>query len=187
MARLFFSVGVTPEVAHGVESLKRVLERLLPPQSLRFTDGAQSHLTLRFLGEQAADRQEAAVRAGRRTAIGAVPFDLVLENVGLFPDARRPHTLWLGTGSGGSALVALARRLDDELVAEAFDREERPLVPHLTIARIHGRLPGRAWESLRREPLAVGTVHVDSFTLVESRPMGGRHTHFDVETFGFAS
>ena len=93
MARLFFAIVVSPEVASAVELRKKALGRVLPTDTVRFTHPDQSHLTLRFLGEQPDERQEAALRAGRRAGAESTAFDLVLENLGLFPDRRRPHTL----------------------------------------------------------------------------------------------
>ena len=186
MARLFFAVNVSTEVASAVEAEKARLRRVLADDCVRFTDPKQSHVTLRFLGEQSAERQEAALRAGRRAAGGAAGFDLVLETLGLFPDARRPHTLWIGSGVGGSQLVALAKQLEVALVAEGFEQEERPFVPHLTIARIKGRLAPSSLELLREpEPRTVATVRVESFALMESRPVGRSHEHLALEVFAF--
>ena len=186
MARLFFAVAVSPEVASAVEARKEALRRLVPVDGLRFTDAAQSHLTIRFLGERSAEQQEAALRAGRRAAGSTTAFDLVLETLGVFPDERRPHTLWIGTGAGGSRLVALAGQLESDLKAEGFEQEERAFVPHLTIARIKGRWPPSARDILRdRELSNVGSMRVENFALMESRPKGRSREHVALEVFSF--
>ncbi len=118
----------------------------------------------------------------------ATAFDLVLEGLGLFPDGRRPHTLWIGTGAGGSQLAAVARHLEQELKNEDFVEEARPFVPHLTIARIKGPLSPRAREAFHeREPSLFGAMRVASFALVESRPTGRTHTHVPLEVFDLGS
>jgi 2'-5' RNA ligase len=187
MARLFFAVAVPPAVASVIEAHKEGLRNLLADDTIRFTDPAQSHFTLRFLGEEQLERQEAALRAGRRAGALAVPFDLALEGLGYFPDARRPHTLWMGTAAGGSRLVRLAQHLGEELAGEGFAAEERPFVPHLTIARIKGQLSSRTRQALRHaaQPPTC-TLRVESFLLMESRPKGGVHVHTPVEEFSLA-
>jgi 2'-5' RNA ligase len=186
VARLFFSVDVSPAVAAAVEAHKEMLRRVLADDMVRFTDPSQSHVTLRFLGEVDPERQEAALSAGRRAAMLGAPFEMALESIGYFPDGRRPHTLWIGTGAGGTQLVTLARQLTDELAKEGFAAEERPFVPHLTIARIKGRLSSRTLDALHgamRPPEC--RLIVESFALMESRPSGRVHVHTPVEVFAF--
>src|SRR5438445_10970974 len=118
MARLFFAVGVTPEIAAGLRSVCAALETSVAASCLRFIDLEQAHYTLRFLGEQAPDRQAAAVRAARVAARDALHFDVAPESLGVFPDERRAHTLWVGAGRGAHNLVAPAARLAAALHGE---------------------------------------------------------------------
>src|SRR5689334_22006741 len=78
VARLFFAVNVSAEVASEVEAEKARVRRMIADDCLRFTDPKQSHVTLRFLGTQSPERQEAALRAGRRAAAHGKTFDLIL-------------------------------------------------------------------------------------------------------------
>src|SRR5262245_21123282 len=112
MARLFFAIILPADVAERIEAQKNALRAALPGDGVRFVDRAQSHMTMRFLGEQSDEQRAAAIRAARRAAGVVGRFDVVLEGLGWFPDERRPHTLWAGTGRGASKLVALARALE---------------------------------------------------------------------------
>src|SRR5947209_7211908 len=102
MARLFFAVGVSRDVAAALGSISLGLARAPVADCLRLIDVEEAHFTLRFLGEQTSERRAAAVRAGRAAARGAAPFDVELLGLGVFPDERRPHTLWIGAGKGAS-------------------------------------------------------------------------------------
>ena len=104
----------------------------------------------------------------------------MLENLGVFPERGRPHTLWIGTGAGARQLVNLARRLEECLIEEGFAAEERALVPHLTVARIKGRLPSGALDGLREET-RIGSMRVESLVLMESRPEGRVHVHVPLD------
>lgn len=110
------------------------------------------HLTLAFLGETAdAAAAEAAVEALR----GAGPISLTVEGVGQFGD-----TWWAGVGENpGLERLALGHQAD--LRRRGFAIEERPWMPHITLAR-HYRprdtaavtVPPVTWEVGKIELLA---------------------------------
>jgi 2'-5' RNA ligase len=184
MARLFFAVGVSRDVAASLRSISRGLGRAPIADCLRLIDVEQAHFTLRFLGEQSAERQAAALRAGSAAARGAASFDLEFQGLGVFPDERRPHTLWIGAGKGASELAGLAAMLEDELAVEGFMREARPFVPHLTLARVKRR-PERAKMAtlLAAQPAQIVPLRVAGFALMESRPERRTVRYIALETF----
>jgi 2'-5' RNA ligase len=96
---------------------------------------AAPHLTLRFLGEVAPERNEAISTRLGDVARQSPPFDLRLEGVGAFPDPARPRVVWVGVSTGRKEVVELARRVRAVLEVEfGPDREE--FVPHLTLFRV---------------------------------------------------
>lgn len=184
MARLFFAVGVSREVMSALESLCSRLQKRAPADCLRFIQADKAHYTLRFLGEEPPDRQAAAVRAGHAAAKGVGPFEVTLRALGVFPDERRPHTLWIGAGGGAAELVQLASRLEGQLVREGFSPDGRAFVPHLTLARVKRRLPSEAMRALLTGPdETIGAMHVASFVLMESKPTNKGTRYIPLETF----
>jgi 2'-5' RNA ligase len=187
VARLFFAVGVSPEIGAALGSLGSRLKGRAGAEELRFVEVEKAHFTLRFLGEQGPDRQAAAVRAGRLAAAGVGAFELGFASLGVFPDERRPHTLWIGAGRGAVELVELARRLSVRLAAEGFADEARPFVPHLTLARVKRRPRADAMRALLSAEASVVSQRVESFTLMESAPDGGTVRYIALETFPLES
>lgn len=188
MARLFFAVAVSPDVGSRLRALADELARREGAKALRFTAPEQAHYTLRFLGPQSEERREAAARAGAVAAREAIPFDLDVESSGVFPDERRAHTLWIGAGKGAPQLVALAGRLESALAAEGFAAEDRPFVPHMTLARVKRRLDRAtiaSFVSAGSRPL--GAVRVDEFKLFESRPTPSGALYVPLVTFRLRS
>ena len=184
LARLFFAVGVSPEVASALRSLVSKLRGGAGAEGLRFVDVDKAHFTLRFLGEQGPERQAAALRAGKFAAAEMDAFDLAIGTLGVFPDERRPHTVWAGATNGASRLAELARRLEQRLVLEGFPDETRPFVPHLTVARVKRRPRADALRALlARQPDTVASQRVESFALMESAPDGGGVRYIPLETF----
>lgn len=148
------------------------------PRELRPED----HLTLQFFADLSPEQVPLVLESVRGASSTAEPFDLELRGVGAFPDARRPRVLWAGVSSGSDELHALADQLRQALAGHGFALEERPYVPHLTLARIRSprdvawarrflsapEMTGRVWSRTR----------VSELLLKESvlLPLGPRHT-----------
>jgi 2'-5' RNA ligase len=99
------------------------------------------HLTLRFLGATPDERQPALTEALREVAVSAAPFEIALSGGGSFPNPIHPRVLWIGIAEGDDHLKDLAGRLNERLVPLGWPLENRPLAPHLTLARTDG-VPG---------------------------------------------
>jgi 2'-5' RNA ligase len=181
---LFFAVAVSSEIAARLQASQRVLAEHDAASALRFSVPEQAHYTLKFLGSQDAERRDAATRAGHLAASRASPFELGAAMLGVFPDERRAHTLWIGAGKGAAELTTLANGLDSILAGSGFPREDRPYVPHMTLARIKQRLSATHVRSLlaaRTSPL--GTMWVEEFALFESQPSPRGAVYVPLETF----
>lgn len=91
------------------------------------------HVTLAFLGEV----DEGAVPAVRSILDTACndywPFELKLGELGFF-GRRRSATLWQGFRDG-IVLEALGATIREELAAAGFSADDKPLHPHVTLAR----------------------------------------------------
>ncbi len=99
------------------------------------------HLTLRFLGATPDVRVQELAAAVATAAGDVAPFRIELSGGGAFPSPQRPRVLWIGIGAGTVELAALAWRMNGELERLGWPSEDRPLAPHLTLARTDG-VPG---------------------------------------------
>ena len=77
---------------------------------------------------------------------GIPPARLRLGGAGTFPEGRKARVLWTGIGGDAEVLVRLAAALSAAGKAAGLRSEERPLVPHLTLARFStpGPVPSEA-------------------------------------------
>jgi RNA 2',3'-cyclic 3'-phosphodiesterase len=196
-ARVFLAVGISPTVADRLAELQRAIGRGAPAGLFRFVDAHQAHVTLRFLGQRSSDEQLRIARAGAVVARDEAPFAIAFSRLGVFPDERRPHTLWMGLEKGRQALVALAARLDAELAGAGFEPEGRPYVPHLTVARVKSRPPPGMMKNLLAGQIEVGgapldlaldvreteVLRVESFALMESRAGGSGVRYVPLHVF----
>ena len=117
------------------------------------------HLTLAFLGEQAAAQPVAAALA----RVAFAPFRLSLAGAGTFSGGR---VLWVGVGEGEAPLRALAADVSAACRGAGVALEDRPFRPHVTVRRGRGLRPGALTEH------AGPAWTVGAFALLESRLLG---------------
>ena len=102
------------------------------------------HLTVKFLGDVAAEKIPQVCESVAQAVADTEPFDLEIRGVGAFPNAARPRTIWLGIGAGERELAALARRIESALEKLGFAREARGFHGHLTLGRVRRPSPALA-------------------------------------------
>ena len=132
--RLFIAVMPPPEVQERVATLMDLLEehrailRPARPEGL--------HFTLRFLGNATLDEERRASEACMAAVAGVRAFPLVIGGLGVFPSDRRPRVVWLGVRDGAANLMALQRRVEEELLRLGVITARDSFTPHLTLARV---------------------------------------------------
>ncbi|WP_404368473.1 RNA 2',3'-cyclic phosphodiesterase [Sphingomonas sp. MMS24-J45] len=126
MPRLFVALRPPPEI----RALLRALMAEVP--GARWQSDAQLHLTLRYIGDvdaSVADRIAAAL-----AGIRAAPLALRFAGVGTFDRHGRVHTLWAGVAPQ-DAVAGLQESVDRALTDILPPPDQRPFVPHITLAR----------------------------------------------------
>jgi RNA 2',3'-cyclic 3'-phosphodiesterase len=134
--RLFCAIELPAKVrARAADHIARLRE-IVPEVRASWERTEKLHITLKFLGEIAAERVEALSGAASSATLSIHPFTLALSGAGAFPPRGNPRILWLGIDDSSGALTRLQSRLEEECASAGFAREERSFHPHLTIARI---------------------------------------------------
>ncbi|MEC5342972.1 RNA 2',3'-cyclic phosphodiesterase [Brenneria populi] len=125
--RLFFALPL-PEKAQR-EIVRWRAERF-PPEAGRPVAAANLHLTLAFLGEVSAQKEQALrTLAGR---IGQAEFTLDLNDAGHWP---RPGVVWLGCRQAPRGLLQLADLLRSQAARNGCHQSAQPFHPHITLLR----------------------------------------------------
>jgi len=131
--RLFFAVLVPVVISREIVAESKKISAY----SLRWVVPENQHFTLRFLGEIEEERVGGLISAGQEIARKHHSFFLDISGAGFFPDERNPRIFWVGTSAGSEKLVALAKDVSSALNENGFPSEDRPFLPHLTVARIN--------------------------------------------------
>jgi 2'-5' RNA ligase len=145
--RLFLAINLPTEVRREVEAAAAPLRECAP--ELSWVPEPNLHLTMKFLGEQPAERvgeirDALAGIAGRHREL------LVgLGDIGAFPNFRRARVVWMGVNDE-PRLELLHHDVETACERLGFAIEARPFRPHLTLARVKHALPEERMRSLAR-------------------------------------
>ncbi|NBD27916.1 RNA 2',3'-cyclic phosphodiesterase [Paenibacillus glycinis] len=101
----------------------------------KWTNEADLHVTLQFLGVAAADRLPELKSALAAVAARQQPFGLSIVGAGTYGLPERPRVLWAGIGGELDRLRELQREIVEATAPLGFAAEDRPYSPHLTLAR----------------------------------------------------
>ncbi len=135
--RIFIGIDLDPEVRARISRFIEGVESFAP--DARWVRPESLHITLKFIGEQPAERVEAITNRLRRVESSA--FEIRTGGYGFFPTTRAARVFWIGI-DGGAKLVELAERIDAATAELGIPREDRVFSPHLTLARGGGRRSG---------------------------------------------
>jgi 2'-5' RNA ligase len=183
--RLFIAIEIPENVRSGFASLLKDFRGLAP--QAKWVRAGNLHVTLKFLGET-----ESAKLGPLQNALSAVrssePVNLEFRGLGFFPHEKRPRVFWAGMEASAN-LKALAADIDQAAHRLGFPLEERPLTPHLTLARFQPPgIPPKLLRAIQENSAqAFGSLHTGEFHLIESKlkPSGAEYT--TVQTFRFAT
>ncbi len=140
--RTFVAVETGLAVRNRAQQLIEALQAAAA--DVKWVEPHNLHLTLRFLGDVPTTELGRVGEEVARAAAQQRPFEMALRGAGAFPNARRPRTIWLGSGSGEEAMRALAEQIDRGLAKLGYRREDRPFRTHLTIGRVRSGGPAMA-------------------------------------------
>jgi len=133
--RSFIAIELSEEAKEGLARLRKKLEKD-EHKFVKWVDPGGIHLTLKFLGNIPSKQVTDITKAIEEAAQGISPFHLEISGIGAFPNLKQARVFWVGIGGELDKLSRLQQNIDSALAALRFAKEERPFVPHLTLARI---------------------------------------------------
>jgi 2'-5' RNA ligase len=171
--RSFIAIELPDELKSELVKLESRLKSVDQP-FVKWVDPYSIHLTLKFLGNVAADRIVEITEAMEEATQGISPFHLQLKELGVFPNPRRVQVAWVGLSGEIDKLTRLQQRIESSLAPLGFTPESRKFVPHLTLARVRNRASLNERQRLGEliASTSFETVHnikVDSVSLMRSQ------------------
>ncbi len=193
MIRTFLAVELGDDFRNQITLVQQDLRQRLVRESskdirITWVQPVSIHLTMKFLGDTDEHLIEPLRGAVERAMTNHGVVHLPIERLGVFPRLQQPRVLWVGPserweqGDDAKRVMALHRVVEDCCRSFGFPPEERPLSPHLTLARVKEgeRQVGQALAKSRAmdQPISLGMLAVNSIVLMKSelRPAGSIYT-----------
>lgn len=132
--RSFIAIELPEEIRQALSKIQSGLKKRDYP--VKWVDPNGIHLTLKFLGDVAADKIDLVTTAIEVAASGILPFRLEVNELGVFPSPKRVQVIWVGLSGGLEPLAQLQKNIESEVSPLGFPTEARPFTPHLTLGRV---------------------------------------------------
>jgi RNA 2',3'-cyclic 3'-phosphodiesterase len=193
MIRTFLAVELSEPLRANLSRLQLDLRQQLAreiPRGVRMSwvQPASMHLTVKFFGD-IDDRLVSPMREAIGPVVGANQvIHIPLDRLGVFPRLQQPRVLWVGPsdqwerGEDAKRLASLHGAIEDICRSLDFAPDDRPLSPHLTLARVKEgeRQMGQilAKSGVMDRPPALESLTIDSIVLIKSdlKPTGSVYT-----------
>jgi 2'-5' RNA ligase len=144
--RLFIAIKLPPTL---IEALTKVQAGLRAAPAVRWSQPAQMHLTLQFLGDTSPAKIDPLIAALQQKIQGHYqPFSLQAQGLGVFPNLKRPRVIWAGLSGDTTRLHQLQQSVITATQSLGFAPEKRPFSPHLTLGRIKQRTQATDYSKL---------------------------------------
>lgn len=177
--RVFCAIDLATRArARLIRQISRLREAV-PHAQARWSREENLHLTLKFLGDVQTARLGSLSNATARAVADFSPFQVTLQETGVFPKQGPPRVLWIGVRDESGKLAELHTRLEEACAKEGFAKEERPFHPHLTIARLRKPQGARILAPAHKElPFEPAEVELAELLVIRSAPSaaGSRYT-----------
>ena len=133
--RAFLAIDPPENILQAMSRLQEKLKREISGR-ISWTKPQGQHLTLKFFGDISSEDVKNICSAVQNRVASGQSFNLKIEKLGVFPDARRPRVLWCGVTGDTEKLSIFQKQLDSDFAGIGFPAEDRPFHAHLTLGRI---------------------------------------------------
>lgn len=168
--RAFLAAEPPDPIRAQAAALAEALQTRLGLRGMRWVDPARLHLTFLFLGS--IDAPEPLLPSLARLARELDPFPLRPTGLGAFPNLRSPRVLFLDLEGAWEPVQTWRECLVEACRPFAPELDDKPLRPHLTLARIKAEpapdLRAVARQLLPEPDSGRPTWWVDRMSLIES-------------------
>ncbi len=170
--RLFVALDLTDDIKQQLGALQFGLP------DAHWSKPENAHITLCFLGElPEADMVDLGVALGK---IKCPTFEVQIEGVGVFGNARRPRILWAGVKQTPE-ITHLQQKIVSVATQHGLKLEDRKFKPHITLGRIHHSPYEKVRDYLSDHGLfKTDPLDIEYFTLFSSQ-LGHGGPHYEEE------
>lgn len=138
--RTFIAIPLPDAIISQLDRIQRRLQLTCPYRSVRWVKTHTVHLTLFFIGDTP-DTKVPKISQALSDIVKTFPvFTFTIENLGAFPNSRRPNVIWAGVADRDRKLADLHKMVNEGMAQIGYPLEKRRFTPHLTIGRINRKI-----------------------------------------------
>jgi len=137
--RVFIAINLDTEIKEYIAKVQEGIEQLRGSLhgKMKLVEKENLHISLKFLGNLDSMAIEKTKAVLQKVSQQYQPFFIELsENIGMFPNFKRPRVIWIGVGKGSNKIAEIYQALENELKTESFYQTENNFSVHITLARI---------------------------------------------------
>lgn len=168
MKRLFIGIPIkSPKTVQQVELWEK--DAYLNRNVLNWTVPENWHITLFFLGSTEVSALPVLKKIIEESFQDVQAYQTELRGVGFFPNTHNPKVLWLGL-EDLQPIISAYTQLGELLQQNGFSFDQKPLKPHLTLARVKKTGHSSAFQSLldKYQETVFDRIDVNRIALFES-------------------
>lgn len=132
--RTFIAVETPLEIREKIQKLQTELKKA--KSDVRWESMEKFHATIKFLGDIDEQKLPAVLTRIKSVIERHRSFELIVQTIGCFPNAKHPRVVWIGCTNADGVLDLLKTSLDVELLPLGFEIEDRAFHPHITLGRV---------------------------------------------------
>ena len=181
--RLFTAIEISAEARNHLEGVKGFLRNdeldVVGINQVKWVQGPNLHITLKFLGEVPANRVSEIQTALR--GISTEPMELFADRFERFPPSGPARVLAAGVGGDAGRVELLFGKIQEACVDFEIAVDRRKFTPHVTI--------GRSRDGVRIDQASLAHMfpgpvfRATSFALVQSTLTSSAPVYEPIETF----
>ena len=176
--RLFIAIEIPEDIKEYISKIQEEIDTT--KNKIRFVNKAQTHLTLKFLGEVQPDKVEHIKEDLKK--IKFEKFSAYLDSVGVFPSESYIRVIWIGL-KPEEPVLELQKTIDENL-RKSF-KKEKNFKPHLTLARVKYIDDKENFiNKLKKIKIENKKIDVNNLKLVKSILTPKGPVYEDLEVFG---
>jgi RNA 2',3'-cyclic 3'-phosphodiesterase len=183
--RLFIAIEIPSEIRNILAAFLKELQKIVP--KVKWVRPENLHVTLKFLGSTDPTKL-GQIESSLKAIRSPQPVTLEFRGLGFFPNEKRPRVFWAGISSSAN-LQPLAADIDHSMNQYGFELENRPFVPHLTLARFNPPgLPANLASAMKQNASrAFGSMTAREFHLIESKLKNTGAEYTTLQSFPFTT
>ena len=181
--RLFAAIELPRSIRDALAEAARPLKAACPEASWVRTENL--HVTLKFLGEVPGSQLSDVCDALKRVSVIG-PARVHIDGLELFPRRGPVRVIALGLTGVLEPIHHIFQHIDRTTAEIGFPSENRPFVPHITLARARRTIQGSARKTLPELLKWSGgapAFEVTSFSLIESKLKPGGPEYIRLANF----